>query len=56
MFGHNAATTVVSVLAAMPSPAFRFAGRDALLLIFLATQMFRASVDRPALTQWRRSA
>ena len=33
-------TTVVSVLAGYAIARFRFAGRDALLLIFLATQMF----------------
>ena len=34
------ATTAVSVLAGYAIARFRFAGRDALLLIFLATQMF----------------
>ena len=48
------ATTVVSVLAGYAIARFRFAGRDALLLIFLATQMFpSALLIAPLLTQWR---
>ena len=48
------ATTVVSVLAGYAIARFRFAGRDALLLIFLATQMFPSVLlIAPLLTQWR---
>src|SRR5258708_25871157 len=47
-------TTVVSVLAGYAIARFRFAGRDTLLLIFLATQMFPAVLlIAPLLTQWR---
>jgi multiple sugar transport system permease protein len=48
------ATTAVSVLAGYAIARFRFAGRDALLLIFLATQMFPSVLlIAPLLTQWR---
>ena len=48
------ATTVVSVLAGYAIARFRFAGRDALLLIFLSTQMFPSVLlIAPLLTQWR---
>ena len=48
------ATTVVSVLAGYAIARFRFAGRDALLLIFLATQMFPSVLlITPLLAQWR---
>ena len=48
------ATTFVSVLAGYAIARFRFAGRDALLLIFLATQMFPSVLlIAPLLTQWR---
>ena len=48
------ATTIVSVLAGYAIARFRFAGRDALLLIFLATQMFPSVLlIAPLLTQWR---
>src|SRR5216683_2254542 len=47
-------TTMVSVLAGYAIARFRFAGRDALLLIFLATQMFPSVLlIAPLLTQWR---
>ena len=47
-------TTIVSVLAGYAIARFRFAGRDALLLIFLATQMFPSVLlIAPLLTQWR---
>jgi len=45
-------TTAVSVLAGYAIARFRFAGRDALLLIFLATQMFPiVLLIAPLLTQ-----
>jgi multiple sugar transport system permease protein len=48
------ATTADSVLAGYAIARFRFAGRDALLLIFLATQMFPSVLlIAPLLTQWR---
>ena len=48
------ATTVVSVLAGYAIARFKFAGRDALLLIFLATQMFPSVLlITPLLAQWR---
>jgi len=48
------ATTAVSVLAGYAIARFRFAGRDTLLLIFLATQMFPSVLlIAPLLTQWR---
>lgn len=48
------ATTAVSVLAGYAIARFRFAGRDVLLLIFLATQMFPSVLlIAPLLTQWR---
>ncbi|HMK68377.1 MAG TPA: hypothetical protein VK433_07500, partial [Stellaceae bacterium] len=48
------ATTVISVLAGYAIARFRFAGRDTLLLIFLATQMFPSVLlIAPLLTQWR---
>src|SRR6202158_1564866 len=47
-------TTVVSVLAGYAMGLFRCAGRDALLLIFLATQMFPGGVMiGPLMSQWR---
>src|SRR5262249_60827415 len=48
------ATTAISVLAGYAIARFRFAGRDTLLLIFLATQMFPSVLlIAPLLTQWR---
>ena len=48
------ATTGVSVLAGYAIARFRFAGRDALLLIFLVTQMFPSVLlIAPLLAQWR---
>jgi multiple sugar transport system permease protein len=48
------ATTIVSVLAGYAIARFKFAGRDALLLIFLATQMFPSVLlITPLLAQWR---
>jgi hypothetical protein len=48
------ATTVASVLAGYAIARFRFAGRDALLLIFLATQIFpNVLLIAPLLAQWR---
>ena len=47
------ATTCVSILAGYALARFRFAGRNALLLIFLATQMFPAVLlIAPLLSQW----
>jgi len=48
------ATTAISVLAGYAIARFRFAGRDTLLLVFLATQMFPSVLlIAPLLTQWR---
>src|SRR4030088_1042061 len=45
--------TVVSVLAGYAIARFRFAGRDALLLIFLARQIFLSVLQNtPLLSQW----
>jgi multiple sugar transport system permease protein len=47
------ATTVISVLAAYALARFRFAGRQTLMLVFLATQMFPAVLlIAPLLSQW----
>src|SRR2546425_3543700 len=47
------ATTGVSILAGYALARFRFAGRNALLLVFLATQMFPAVLlIAPLLSQW----
>jgi multiple sugar transport system permease protein len=47
------ATTVVSILAGYALARFRFAGRDTLMLVFLATQMFPAVLlIAPLLSQW----
>jgi multiple sugar transport system permease protein len=47
------ATTVIAILAGYALARFRFAGRDALLLVFLATQMFPAVLlIAPLLSQW----
>jgi multiple sugar transport system permease protein len=46
-------TTAVSILAGDALARFRFAGRNALLLVFLATQMFPAVLlIAPLLSQW----
>jgi len=47
------ATTAVAILAGYALARFRFAGRNTLLLIFLATQMFPAVLlIAPLLSQW----
>ena len=47
------ATTAISILAGYAIARFRFAGREAFLLIFLATQMFPAVLlIAPLLSQW----
>ena len=47
------ATTVISVLAGYALARFRFAGRQTLMLVFLATQMFPAVLlIAPLLSQW----
>jgi multiple sugar transport system permease protein len=47
------ATTAVSILAGYAIARFRFAGRQTLLLVFLATQMFPAVLlIAPLLSQW----
>ena len=47
------ATTAVSILAGYALARFRFAGRNVLLLVFLATQMFPAVLlIAPLLSQW----
>jgi multiple sugar transport system permease protein len=47
-------TTVVSILAGYALARFRFAGRQVLLLVFLATQMFPAVLlIAPLLSQWQ---
>jgi multiple sugar transport system permease protein len=47
------ATTVIAILAGYALARFRFGGRDALLLVFLATQMFPAVLlIAPLLSQW----
>jgi multiple sugar transport system permease protein len=47
------ATTGISILAGYALARFRFAGRNALLLVFLATQMFPAVLlIAPLLAQW----
>jgi multiple sugar transport system permease protein len=46
-------TTVISILAGYALARFRFGGRDAFLLVFLATQMFPAVLlIAPLLSQW----
>lgn len=48
------ATTAVSILAGYALARFRFAGRQTLLLVFLATQMFPAVLlIAPLLAQWQ---
>jgi multiple sugar transport system permease protein len=47
------ATTVISVLAGYALARFRFAGRQTLMMLFLATQMFPAVLlIAPLLSQW----
>jgi multiple sugar transport system permease protein len=47
------ATTLISILAGYALARFRFAGRNTLLLVFLATQMFPAVLlVAPLLSQW----
>ena len=47
------ATTVISVLAGYALARFRFAGRQTLMMVFLATQMFPAVLlIAPLLSQW----
>ena len=47
------ATTAISILAGYALARFRFGGRDLLLLVFLATQMFPAVLlIAPLLSQW----
>ena len=47
------ATTLIAILAGYALARFRFGGRDALLLVFLATQMFPAVLlIAPLLSQW----
>jgi multiple sugar transport system permease protein len=47
------ATTVIAILAGYALARFRFGGRDTLLLVFLATQMFPAVLlIAPLLSQW----
>jgi len=47
------ATTAISILAGYAIARFRFAGREAFLLIFLATQMFPAVLlISPLLSRW----
>jgi len=47
------ATTAIAVLAGYALARFRFGGRDVLLLVFLATQMFPAVLlIAPLLSQW----
>jgi multiple sugar transport system permease protein len=47
------ATTVISILGGYALARFRFAGRNGLLLVFLATQMFPAVLlIAPLLAQW----
>jgi ABC-type glycerol-3-phosphate transport system permease component len=47
------ATTMISILAGYALARFRFAGRNGLLLVFLATQMFPAVLlIAPLLSQW----
>jgi multiple sugar transport system permease protein len=47
------ATTAISILAGYAIARFRFAGRQTLLLVFLATQMFPAVLlIAPLLSQW----
>jgi len=48
------ATTAISILAGYAIARFRFAGREALLLVFLATQMFPGVLlIAPLLSQWQ---
>ena len=47
------ATTVISVLAGYALARFRFAGRQTVMMVFLATQMFPAVLlIAPLLSQW----
>ena len=47
------ATTIIAILAGYALARFRFAGRNVLLLVFLATQMFPAVLlIAPLLSQW----
>src|SRR5213080_1825864 len=53
VLGDEVVTTSVSILAGYALSRFRFAGRNALLLVFLATQMFPAVLlIAPLLSQW----